>query len=120
MMALLVSCLVKNKTTNDQGFYLPKKYKEFQLVQKSELMILTQYKEITPKYPEKRLNLIIYDTKKRTELFNDHYKNGILEWINDHVIKVSYTPGNPQKGESYSFYYDLTTRTKQPQLQFQK
>ncbi len=120
MLVLLVSCLVKNKTAIDQDFTLPSKYKEFQLVQKSEMMILTHSKEITSKYPEKRLNIIIYDTKQNKEIFNDHYKNGVMEWINDHIIKVSYTPGNPEKGKSYAYYYDLISKTKQTQLLFQK
>lgn len=112
LLVLGACCGNKNIARKAEQFTLYDTYKGYNIIQKSDIVVLTHIKEVTPKFPEKILEVVIFDTKKETEILKEQYKNGLLEWMNDSVLKISYTPGNPEKGKEYFFFYNLSSKTK--------
>src|SRR5665648_1154147 len=82
------SCSVqKNNAQIKSDYIIPESYKEYNVVTKDHVLVLTKSNETTPKMPVKILEVVFYDTKTNEEFFKDQLRNGSLTWLN----AVSYT-----------------------------
>ncbi|HZL10861.1 MAG TPA: hypothetical protein VFC65_12755 [Prolixibacteraceae bacterium] len=107
------SCSVqKNNAQIKSDYIIPESYKEYNVVTKDHVLVLTKSNETTPKMPVKILEVVFYDTKTNEEFFKDQLRNGSLTWLNDSIVRISFTPGNPEKGTDYSYNYNLKTRKR--------
>lgn len=63
------------------------------------------------------LKFFVYDLSAEKILFEDNLPNGKVEWINDHQVKVSTTPGivsgKEEKNKSlFGYTYDVNLKKK--------
>jgi hypothetical protein len=63
------------------------------------------------------LKFFVYDLSEEKILFEDNLPNGKVEWINDHQVKVSTTPGivsgKEEKNKSlFGYTYDVNLKKK--------
>ncbi|MGE5797657.1 MAG: hypothetical protein ACM339_13675 [Ignavibacteria bacterium] len=63
------------------------------------------------------LKFFVYDLSEEKILFEDNLPNGKVEWINDHQVKVSTTPGivsgKEEKNKSlFGYTYDVKLKKK--------
>ena len=63
------------------------------------------------------LKFFVYDLFEEKILFEDNLPNGKVEWINDHQVKVSTTPGivsgKEEKNKSlFGYTYDVNLKKK--------
>lgn len=112
------ACSTLKKTENaNESFSIPQAYRDYHVQKHEDLLVLTHVNDISLKYPEAYLDLVVFDTSTNQEILKDHLRNGKLEWIDESKFKVSYTPGNPEKEKTYNFYYNLNTKKKYDQNQ---
>jgi len=110
--AVITSCHTQKQGSNSKDFTIPSEFEGYDVTLKSNCAVLTKENTPTAKYPEKLLDLVIIDTTTSEVLLKDQLKSGKLEWIDESNLKISYTPGNPEKGKNYYFFFDLKTKSK--------
>lgn len=80
--------------------------------EKGEYVVFQKENKPTLKHPERVLQLIVVDASSRKEVYKDQVVNGAIEWVDDLVLKVSYSPGNPEMGKEYFYFYNLKNQKK--------
>lgn len=113
VIVILTSCHLKSRTRSEtENIPVTINYELYEKQQKGSLLILSKLSEETPKNPNSLLELIIIDTENQNNIiFNNKLMSGTIEWVDENTMKVNYTPGNPEKGKKYAYYFNINNKS---------
>lgn len=88
------------------------KYPDWEFQERSGYWVLQKKNKPTRMNPERILHVIVIDSVTQKEIFNEQIFNGSFEWVDDVIFKVKYTPGNPELGKKYFYFFNIKTKKK--------
>lgn len=80
--------------------------------QYENIYVYTINNETSPKMPVSFLNILVYDQSNKHIVWEETFREGEIEWLNEKNIKIYYSPGNREKNASYFIIYDLEKLSK--------
>jgi hypothetical protein len=105
LLLLIVGCnTIRNKGAKEyptpmEGYSLWGSY--------ANTSIWTKKNAPTPKYPVTYLQIMITDQINQKPIWGNTFREGGVEWFDEKSVKISYTPGNPERNKNYYIIYNL-------------
>jgi hypothetical protein len=115
MAMLLFSCKTSKNSQDDSRlavYTIPEKYEAYHSWLKDEILVLSNSSTTEETSQQEMLDVVVVDTSSGLTLFSQQFREGRLTWTNRHTFMVSYLPGNPEPGKSYSMLYNVKTRQR--------
>lgn len=88
------------------------RYPDWQCQEKGGYLVFQKKNTPTRMNPAKIIHVVVVDTVSAKEIFNEEIINGSFEWVDEFIFKVNYTPGNPELGKDYFYYFNMKTKKK--------